>query len=453
MSRMGADRRGPERRPPLRVPRHRSRQHPRSRQAAPPAQRVFGTPGQGLAWGRELQDMNVLAIETTTDVCSVALMTDGCWFEDTRSAPRLHNRHVLAMIDNVLESAEITRGQIEVIAFGAGPGSFTGVRIAAAVAQGVALAVGARAVAVPSSTVAAECVRRASGRRGEITVARPCRPWSSPRVTVHARRRTTSIVSNSTGLPWWTLLRLKSSMQLDWHRTRASWASSPWTVSTRRSRLRWHCRSTSRVTVTGAQWRVLDASGPRIRTRCEPHPRWVNFACRRSSGVCGRAAVLPLARACGAGPGVRVHDALAGWGTDGLVLAALGCIVHMSECQPLIHGVLAERLRARRREGERCLPPGGRPRPLARRRELRRRLPRSDVRGAPEDGLAGQAHAGSGRAREHRRRPGGHAVDRTGAQAVALSRVVVKRRAAAPALGHPAWSIAGRSVRFDVYSP
>ena len=120
--------------------------------------------------------MNVLAIETTTDICSVALMTDGCWFEHTRSAPRMHNRHVLAMIDDILEAAAITRRQIEVIAFGAGPGSFTGVRIAAAVAQGIALAAGARALAVPSSTVAAECARRLSGRRGEIIVARPCRP-------------------------------------------------------------------------------------------------------------------------------------------------------------------------------------------------------------------------------------------------------------------------------------
>ena len=120
--------------------------------------------------------MNVLAIETTTDICSVALMTDGCWFEDTRSAPRLHNRHVLAMIDSLLEAAAITRRQIDVIVFGAGPGSFTGVRIAAAVAQGIALAVGARTLAVPSSTVAAECVRRLAGRRGEVSVARPCRP-------------------------------------------------------------------------------------------------------------------------------------------------------------------------------------------------------------------------------------------------------------------------------------
>ncbi len=120
--------------------------------------------------------MNMLAIETTTDICSVALMTDGRWFEDTRSAPRLHNRHVLAMIDNILEAAAITRRQIDVIAFGAGPGSFTGVRIAAAVAQGVALAVYARTLAVPSSTVAAECVRRLADRRGEVTLARPCRP-------------------------------------------------------------------------------------------------------------------------------------------------------------------------------------------------------------------------------------------------------------------------------------
>lgn len=120
--------------------------------------------------------MNLLAIETTTDICSVALVTDGCWFEDTRSAPRLHNRHVLAMVDGILEAAAVNRRQVEVIAFGAGPGSFTGVRIAAAVAQGIALAVGARALAVPSSTVAAECVRGLSDRLGEVTVARSCRP-------------------------------------------------------------------------------------------------------------------------------------------------------------------------------------------------------------------------------------------------------------------------------------
>ena len=59
---------------------------------------------------------------------------------------------------------------------------------------------------------------------------------------------------------------------------------------------------------------------------------------------------LALARACGirsraaASARLRVHDALAGWGTDGLVLAALGCSVHMSECQASVYQRLCQRL-------------------------------------------------------------------------------------------------------------
>ncbi|MYA15375.1 MAG: tRNA (adenosine(37)-N6)-threonylcarbamoyltransferase complex dimerization subunit type 1 TsaB [Gammaproteobacteria bacterium] len=120
--------------------------------------------------------IKLLAIETTTETCSVALAAKGHWIEDTRFAPRLHNRHVLAMIDGLLGAASIDRRSVELIAFGAGPGSFTGVRIGAAVAQGIALAIGARVIRVPSSAVAAESLRRATTRRGPVTLARTSRP-------------------------------------------------------------------------------------------------------------------------------------------------------------------------------------------------------------------------------------------------------------------------------------
>lgn len=121
----------------------------------------------------------VLAIETTTETCSVALASCGHWFEDTRFAPRLHNRHLLAMIDGLLKAASLDRRAIDVIAFGAGPGSFTGVRIGAAVAQGIALGAGARVLRVASSAVAAEILRRSTPRRGEVSLSRRSRSgWS-----------------------------------------------------------------------------------------------------------------------------------------------------------------------------------------------------------------------------------------------------------------------------------
>ncbi|MDE0178750.1 MAG: tRNA (adenosine(37)-N6)-threonylcarbamoyltransferase complex dimerization subunit type 1 TsaB [Gammaproteobacteria bacterium] len=122
---------------------------------------------------------NVLAIETTTEVCSVALASSGHWFEDTRFAPRLHNRYLLAMIDGLLKAASLDRRAVQVVAFGAGPGSFTGVRIGAAVAQGIALAVDARVLPVASSAVAAESLRRSTPRRGGVSLSRTSRPgWS-----------------------------------------------------------------------------------------------------------------------------------------------------------------------------------------------------------------------------------------------------------------------------------
>ena len=84
--------------------------------------------------------MNILALETSTNACSVAVMTAAGIYELHEIAPRQHTERLFTLIERVLVEAGITRSALDLIAFGHGPGAFTGVRVAAAVAQGMALA-------------------------------------------------------------------------------------------------------------------------------------------------------------------------------------------------------------------------------------------------------------------------------------------------------------------------
>ena len=83
--------------------------------------------------------MRILALETSTEYCSVALWQDGAIIERCELVGQKHSERLIAMLDEVLCEADITLAQLDGIAFGAGPGSFTGVRIACGVAQGLAL--------------------------------------------------------------------------------------------------------------------------------------------------------------------------------------------------------------------------------------------------------------------------------------------------------------------------
>ncbi len=83
---------------------------------------------------------SLLALETATDACSVALLHAGETLERYEVAPRRHTDLILPMVDSVLAQAGLDCSRLDAIAFGAGPGSFTGVRIATSVAQGLALA-------------------------------------------------------------------------------------------------------------------------------------------------------------------------------------------------------------------------------------------------------------------------------------------------------------------------
>jgi tRNA threonylcarbamoyladenosine biosynthesis protein TsaB len=86
--------------------------------------------------------MKILALDTSTQACSVALLEgtldDYSLIERFEIAPRMHTQLILPMIDSVLNEAGYQIGQIDVLAFGRGPGAFTGVRVATGVVQAIA---------------------------------------------------------------------------------------------------------------------------------------------------------------------------------------------------------------------------------------------------------------------------------------------------------------------------
>ena len=99
------------------------------------------------------QTMKLLAVETSTEACSAALFIDGDVAERYALTPKEHTRLILPMIDSLMASAGLRPQQLDALAFSRGPGSFTGVRIATGVIQGIAL--GADLPVVPVSTLAA----------------------------------------------------------------------------------------------------------------------------------------------------------------------------------------------------------------------------------------------------------------------------------------------------------
>jgi len=84
--------------------------------------------------------MNILAIETSTDACSAALLCNETLIARYQFAPRQHTALILPMIDSLFTEAGISKNTLNAVAFGRGPGSFTGIRIATAIAQGIGFA-------------------------------------------------------------------------------------------------------------------------------------------------------------------------------------------------------------------------------------------------------------------------------------------------------------------------
>ena len=101
--------------------------------------------------------MNILAIDTSTEACSAALhREDGAIFDRFEIAPRQHARLLPAMMTEVIEDARLRKTDISHCAFANGPGAFTGIRIAAAQAQGIGIALGIPLLPVSTLAVLAQ---------------------------------------------------------------------------------------------------------------------------------------------------------------------------------------------------------------------------------------------------------------------------------------------------------
>jgi len=84
--------------------------------------------------------MNILALDTCTESCSAALLYNGEVFEQVEMTQRGHSDLILGMMDALFKQAGTTISTVDAIAFGRGPGSFTGVRVGVGVTQGIAFA-------------------------------------------------------------------------------------------------------------------------------------------------------------------------------------------------------------------------------------------------------------------------------------------------------------------------
>ncbi|KAF1052105.1 MAG: tRNA threonylcarbamoyladenosine biosynthesis protein TsaB [Stenotrophomonas maltophilia] len=105
----------------------------------------------------------LLALDTSTEACSVALLHDGRRYSRHEVIPRLHAKRLLPMVQELLDEAGVALSAVEAIAFGRGPGAFTGVRIAIGVVQGLAFALERPVLPISDLAVLAQRAHREHG--------------------------------------------------------------------------------------------------------------------------------------------------------------------------------------------------------------------------------------------------------------------------------------------------
>lgn len=115
--------------------------------------------------------MKFLAIDTSTEACSVALQIDGSIMSDHRVVARQHGALVLPMVDALMAQAGCKAADLDALIYGRGPGSFTGVRIGIATAQGIALGADIGVVGVSTlQSIAQACWREHEDKSVAVSV-------------------------------------------------------------------------------------------------------------------------------------------------------------------------------------------------------------------------------------------------------------------------------------------
>ena len=100
--------------------------------------------------------INILAIETATSSCSVALSAGDLKFQRSEIGNNIHSQKLLSMIETVLSESQINVSELNAVAVGQGPGSFTGLRIGIGVAQGIAFGVNCKMLGISSLAALAQ---------------------------------------------------------------------------------------------------------------------------------------------------------------------------------------------------------------------------------------------------------------------------------------------------------
>ncbi|WP_176228369.1 tRNA (adenosine(37)-N6)-threonylcarbamoyltransferase complex dimerization subunit type 1 TsaB [Aeromonas hydrophila] len=116
-----------------------------------------------------MNELKILAVDTATEACSAALLVGEQVFSRWEEAPRDHTRKILPMVQAVLDDAGITLDELDAIAFGRGPGSFTGVRIGIGVAQGLAFGAGVPLIGISTLAAMAQGAHRLDGAKQVLT--------------------------------------------------------------------------------------------------------------------------------------------------------------------------------------------------------------------------------------------------------------------------------------------
>ncbi|PCE66871.1 tRNA (adenosine(37)-N6)-threonylcarbamoyltransferase complex dimerization subunit type 1 TsaB [Salinivibrio sp. YCSC6] len=113
--------------------------------------------------------LKMLAVDTATENCSVALCIGDQMMVRSDIAPREHTNKILPMVDEVLAEAGVSLTQLDALAFGRGPGSFTGVRIGIGIAQGLAFGADLPVLGVSTLAAMAEQAHRTHGATQVLT--------------------------------------------------------------------------------------------------------------------------------------------------------------------------------------------------------------------------------------------------------------------------------------------